>query len=711
MKRSVLAALLAFIIACGTLAGTSSIVLADTTKAGAAPTDLTDIPTPLQQSITYALELKKTPNYENLIPSVRQLFDSTLEKAQAMEDDPNASAVEKALMATELSQVCNLFNFVKGDKTELQAYYDEVKDLDLDLYVDGKEKDDFIAALQTAFDVLESEESIQKDVDDAKTALESARDALIEKQQEVDKSALQEAIRDAEAVDLNGYISTGQDAFTDALAHAKDVFENPDATQAEVDKAAEELKAAQNSLVAKADKTELEEAIQNAEKVDTDDFISTGKQEFIDKLEAAKDVLANEDATQAEVDKAAEELKAAQDGLVAKADKTELEEAIQNAEKVDTDDFTSTGKQEFIDKLEVAKEVLANEDATQAEVDKAAEELKAAQDGLVAKADKTELEEAIQNAEKVDTDDFISTGKQEFIDKLEAAKDVLANEDATQAEVDKAAEELKAAQDGLVAKADKTELEEAIQNAEKVDTDDFTSTGKQEFIDKLEVAKEVLANEDATQAEVDKAAEELKAAQDSLVAKADKTKLDEAIKNAENLTSQDFDTAGTEAYKEFIFALSEAKKVQADPDATQQQVDDATQRLIDAAKAANKQADKSELEEAIKEAESLTPKTDELDKAIEEAKKVLDDKTLTNMDQAVVDKATEDLKAAIEAWKKAHPDQEKPTPEDPDKKDDDKKKDDNKTNNTKTGEASTAAAGILLAAGCAAVLTRKRKIK
>lgn len=510
MKRSVLAALLAFIIACGTLAGTSSIVLADTTKAGAAPTDLTDIPTPLQQSITYALELKKTPNYENLIPSVRQLFDSTLAKAQAMEADPNASAVEKALMATELSQVCNLFNFVKGDKTELQAYYDEVKDLDLDLYVDGKEKDDFIAALQTAFDVLESEESIQKDVDDAKTALESARDALIEKQQEVDKSALQEAIRDAEAVDLNGYISTGQDAFTDALAHAKDVFENPDATQAEVDKAAEELKAAQN---------------------------------------------------------------------------------------------------------------------------------------------------------------------------------------------------------GLVAKADKTELEEAIQNAEKVDTDDFTSTGKQEFIDKLEAAKEVLANEDATQAEVDKAAEELKAAQDGLVAKADKTKLDEAIKNAENLTSQDFDTAGTEAYKEFIFALSEAKKVQADPDATQQQVDDATQRLIDAAKAANKQADKSELEEAIKEAESLTPKTDELDKAIEEAKKILDDTTLTNMDQAVVDKATEDLKAAIEAWKKAHPDQEKPTPEDPDKKDDDKKKDDNKTNNTKTGEASTAAAGILLAAGCAAVLTRKRKIK
>ena len=555
-----------------------------------------------------------------------------------MEADPNASAVDKALMAVELSTVCNMLDFVKGDKTELQAYYDEVKDLDLDLYVDGKEKDDFIAALQNAYDVLESEESIQKEVDDAKTALEAARDALIEKQQEVDKSALQEAIRDAEAVDLNDYISTGQDAFTDALADAKEIFENPDATQQQVN-----------------------------------------------------------DATEA--------LKAAQSDLIQKADKTDLEEAIQNAEKIDTDDFTSTGKQEFIDKLEAAKEVLANEDASQADVDKAAEELKAAQDGLVAKADKTELEEAIQNAEKIDTDDFTSTGKQEFIDKLEAAKEVLANEDASQADVDKAAEELKAAQDGLVAKADKTELEEAIQNAEKIDTDDFTSTGKQEFIDKLEAAKEVLANEDASQADVDKAAEELKAAQDSLVAKADKTKLDEAIKNAEGLTSQDFDAAGTEAYKEFLFALADAKNVQADPDATQQQVDDATQRLIDAAKAAAKQADKSELEEAIKEAESLTPKTDELDKAIEEAKKVLDDTTLTNMDQAIVDKAAQDLKAAIEEWKKAHTDQTNPTPEDPDKKDN------NKTTNTKTGEASTAAAGILLAAGCAAVLTRKRKNK
>lgn len=59
---------------------------------------------------------------------------------------------------------------------------------------------------------------------------------------------LEKAVEAAETVDLSAYRENGQDAFKEALAHAKEVLANPDAKQSAVDSALKKLRTAQTAL-------------------------------------------------------------------------------------------------------------------------------------------------------------------------------------------------------------------------------------------------------------------------------------------------------------------------------------------------------------------------------------------------------------------------------------------------------------------------------
>src|SRR5699024_6092346 len=128
--------------------------------------------------------------------------------------------------------------------------------------------------------------------------------------------------------------------------------------------------------------------------------------------------------------------------------------------------------------LEVAESVLANEDATQEEVDEALLTLTEAYDNLelieeppVDVVDKTALEELVHaiQSEDLDESQYTEESWSVFASALEAAESVLANEDATQEEVDEALLTLTEAYDNLelieeppVDEVDKTALEELL---------------------------------------------------------------------------------------------------------------------------------------------------------------------------------------------------------------------------------------------------------
>lgn len=135
---------------------------------------------------------------------------------------------------------------------------------------------------------------------------------------------------------------------------------------------------------------------------------------------------------------------------------------------------------------------------------------------------------------------------------------------------------------------DKSLLEAEIEKAEKLTEKDYTADSWKELAAALKVAKDVEADTDATQDDVDKAYEALEAAVEglekvnpSLPDEVYKGDLTANIKKAEALAANQYTT---ESWKVLEAALKAAKAVEADADATQEDVDAARHVLENAIK-------------------------------------------------------------------------------------------------------------------------------
>ena len=206
-----------------------------------------------------------------------------------------------------------------------------------------------------------------------------------------------------------------------------------------------------------------------------------------------------------------------------------LKYAIELAEKVNMDGVIDSVKENFDNALQTAKDVLARVESgdvtvTQNEVDSAWRNLiKAMQYGEFKAGDKTELEKVIALAEEMysQLDKYLEAGKAEFVAALENAKEVYADGDAFQEDVDSAWKRLVDAMMNLRLIPNKDLLEDLISQAESLDKADYEEAGFDAMLDVLADAKEVFGDPNATQDEVDASAEALKAALGSLVASND----------------------------------------------------------------------------------------------------------------------------------------------------------------------------------------------
>ena len=139
------------------------------------------------------------------------------------------------------------------------------------------------------------------------------------------------------------------------------------------------------------DKTGLKNAIAEAEKLVKENYTEESWNNMIVYLDAAKAVDADAEATQYDVSLAIANLGDAVKDLVAAekpdpekpADKDALQAAVDNYSKYNKADYTADSWKKFEEALNNAKAVLADKDATQAEVDAALSSLNIAEDGLV----------------------------------------------------------------------------------------------------------------------------------------------------------------------------------------------------------------------------------------------------------------------------------------------------------------------------------------
>ncbi|MFR1757504.1 MAG: hypothetical protein ACLSWA_11625, partial [Thomasclavelia spiroformis] len=191
----------------------------------------------------------------NVVQAVADEFKAARDEANTVYNNASASQEEVNNAFDRLASAMHMLDFKQGDKTALKAFIDKVSGLEADKYT----KDTWAAfetELNEANAVYNDENAMQPEVN---SAYEELVTAFLNLRLIPDKSLLEELINQASGLDSANYTKASFDGLTKALNEAKVVFENPNASQVEVDNA----------------KAVLEKAIAELQTVTTDSAIKT----------------------------------------------------------------------------------------------------------------------------------------------------------------------------------------------------------------------------------------------------------------------------------------------------------------------------------------------------------------------------------------------------------------------------------------------------
>lgn len=477
-------------------------------------------------------------------------FKTKVEKLQNEVDDKDESGTARTPKFDESTEYKNLKGKTKGDKKpdDLVAYEQALaKAKELIDKNDGKMTDPNDSSKQ--IDVPKDQMPTQQEVDEAKKALKEIKDKILanyktnphDLQDEFDKSkdgkddtrdGLFEdtpEFKNADAKKGDEDAKKALDAYTEKLKAAKALLDKFDRTtgelkqgetaptQKELDDALDALQAAKKKITDgyKTDPSELKkEADKDGDFAKTPEFQnavgSTEADAYKKALEEANKVLGDKDATQAQVDDALKKLKQAKDDLVSKhkTDKNKLYQETGNDPEfrksipfliADNKDIAEYNKA-----LNEANAVLADPNATQAQVDEALRKLQAIKQRIL------DFYNSLGSSSDDDSDGG-STG----------ANNANANANAANA-VDKSM--LHAEVNGALADVANGAGAGAAANGAKGSKGALVDASViKEFNDALENARRVLADTNATQEQVEAATMRLRAARAALnAAKANK---------------------------------------------------------------------------------------------------------------------------------------------------------------------------------------------
>ena len=497
--------------------------------------------------------------YSNNMPSISESVDTVLVKLIDYRKNESTWATVP--------------NLVRGDRAQLTQLIEQAESMlpNADQYVE-EYWPMLLSALDAAKVVMDSNGASQEEIDEASQSLLTA---ILNQRYKADKSELEEQITRAETL-LNTarYTAESMEALNVALEKANAVMANENLSeddQAVVDSAAEELKKAVDSLMPASDEAlavntmpETNAAPQDEELVVPQDVTwtvegATSKNTTIDQ-EGNLTVAAGEEADTLIVraTSVADPSKSGIATVVVTPSKELLRKTYEYGLTLSTEGVVDSAVEIFENAMANAKAVLDNPDATVEEIYDAWNDLLDGIWGLGLKqGDKAMLEQLISRADVMmsEADKFADTNWQQLVDALAEAKTVYDDGDAMQEDVDAAAEALLNAILAQRYEADKSILEDLINQANEVDTSLYTAESVQVFTAALKSANAILADESldeaakaedaqANQAVIDEAVVDLQSALDNLVeASADDSGNtntgDDANKGDDNTSTQD----------------------------------------------------------------------------------------------------------------------------------------------------------------------------
>lgn len=469
-------------------------------------------------------------------------------------------------------------------------------------------------------------------------------------------------------MDLSGYTPNSVSTFQKAMKHAENVLNTPSATQHTVDQEIQVLSNAKNQLVSIADFTELSKALEKAKNINVEEYTPISVSTLKNITETATSSLNDKNISQKEVNKITESLNTAMNGLVLRANFADLKETIDKAKGIQDAEYTDASLSPMYTSLKQAENVLNNLNASQKAVDEANKNLNKTLDALVkyvapdtaelqalvvqAKAYKeneystssyTTLKNAIKNAEstldikKVTADQIVKATNQlqNAINDLGVDVSVLNHElskakalnentytpssykvlqdivDETEAflldthkqfEIDEQTSKLNSAVSQLVKRADKKDLEKAITDAKAKYTGDYTTTTMNVLKQAVSEAELIYNDLNATQEQVSNATKSVKDAISQLKLVIHKEKLQEAIDKTKDVKEADYTP---NSYAPFKIAYEQAVRINADENASQEQVDACTQALESTFTNLVERADVSVLNQKITDANAI----------------------------------------------------------------------------------------------------------
>ncbi|PNZ98439.1 hypothetical protein CD153_10780, partial [Staphylococcus carnosus] len=235
---------------------------------------------------------------------------------------------------------------------------------------------------------------------------------------------------------------------------------------------------------------------------------------------------ADTNKTPEELKQAAKAINDAKDALKAKADKTELEKALEKAVAFDNLDTNDPEDKAVDDALKAGQDVEGDLNATPEQVKKAADVLNEALDAKKAQDAKDtdaktkqaaldELNKAIEAAKAVTKSDYTPNTVTPLEKAVKAGEIAKEDTNKTPEELKQAAKAINDAKDALKVKADKTELEKALDKAVAFDDLDLNDPEDKAVDNALKAGQEVEGDLNATPEQVKQAADVLNKALDA----------------------------------------------------------------------------------------------------------------------------------------------------------------------------------------------------
>jgi hypothetical protein len=302
------------------------------------------------------------------------------------------------------------------------------------------------SAIAAAEELLDEGNATQDEVNAALTALETAVDNLSEKATPAHLMVLEGIVNSYNSkFSESNYTTESWAVFKEALDEAKAILDSPDDYRGgDVVAAGQALNAASGGLVRKADKSNLQGAVDAARNMllpeNVGKYIEASVENLEEALEAASDVMDDPDATQGEIDDAFADLFDAIRQMYEAGDKEALQTLVDIVSSVSDTLYTLSSYETFANALDAANSVLDNRNALKEDVDTAFKDLLDTFDKLILRADTAALNASVAQAQQIleNDKDYVESSLDGLEAVLDAAVKVLDDSDATQGQVDDA---------------------------------------------------------------------------------------------------------------------------------------------------------------------------------------------------------------------------------------------------------------------------------